>query len=87
MIFEDEYSIIYCQDNYQEKFDNGDYYFDQDSAYRYYYRGYLVHREDGPAIEWYDGDKWWFISGKPYTEKEYWKLMNLKNKSRVLNDI
>jgi hypothetical protein len=22
------------------------------------------HRTDGPAIEWADGDKWWFLNGK-----------------------
>ena len=27
------------------------------------------HREDGPAIEYSDGSKSWFINGKLYTER------------------
>jgi hypothetical protein len=26
------------------------------------------HREDGPAVEWADGDKHWFLNGKPHRE-------------------
>jgi hypothetical protein len=26
------------------------------------------HREDGPAIEWNDGSKYWFINGKYHRE-------------------
>jgi hypothetical protein len=26
------------------------------------------HREDGPAIEWTDGDKWWYLNGKLHRE-------------------
>jgi len=35
------------------------------------------HREDGPAIEWNDGYKRWFIDGKEYTEEEF---NNVKNR-------
>ena len=43
---------------------------------RYYYKGgkpsgttkrndtRILHREDGPALEYYDGEKRWFINGK-----------------------
>ncbi len=29
------------------------------------------HREDGPAVEWADGDKSYFINGKKLTEEEF----------------
>ena len=29
------------------------------------------HREDGPAIEWADGDKEWYINDKRLTEAEF----------------
>ena len=28
-------------------------------------------REDGPAIEWYDGDMEWWLNGKEYTEADF----------------
>jgi hypothetical protein len=28
----------------------------------------ILHREDGPAIEWADGDKYWYINGKRHRE-------------------
>ena len=31
----------------------------------------LLHREDGPAVEWNDGYKAWWLNGKHITEKEY----------------
>ncbi len=31
-----------------------------------------LHREDGPAIEWNDGDKGWFLGDMWYSEEE-WK--------------
>ena len=29
------------------------------------------HREDGPAITWDNGTKYWYIEGKELTEKEF----------------
>jgi len=29
----------------------------------FYYKNQLLHREDGPAIEYYNGDKHWYING------------------------
>ena len=29
-----------------------------------------LHREDGPAMEWADGDKYWWLNGLPVTEEE-----------------
>ena len=30
--------------------------------------GFLFHREDGPAIEWADGTKEWWVNGKRHRE-------------------
>ena len=27
-----------------------------------------LHRTDGPAVEWNNGDKWWFINGELHRE-------------------
>ena len=29
------------------------------------------HREDGPAIEWSDGDKWWYLNGERVKNPSY----------------
>ena len=37
-----------------------------------YYNEYkLQHNEKGPAVEWYDGDKEWWINGKQLSEKGF----------------
>jgi hypothetical protein len=46
---------------------------------KYYYSHGLLHREDGPAIENANGDKWWYLQGKQYTKEEYWRLVKLKS--------
>jgi len=28
----------------------------------------ILHREDGPAIEWHNGDRYWYINGKLHRE-------------------
>ena len=35
-----------------------------------------LHREDGPAIEYSDGTKLWFLHGKYLTEAEFNQRMN-----------
>ena len=30
-----------------------------------------LHREDGPAVEWSNGSKSWWLYGKEHTDKEY----------------
>ena len=37
---------------------------DQHGTRRYYNAAGRLHRTDGPAIEWYDGDLEWFHNGK-----------------------
>ena len=40
-----------------------------------------LHREDGPAVESFNGDKFWYIYGREYTEKEYkYKIRSIKLK-------
>ena len=36
----------------------------------------IFHREDGPAFEYVDGYKAWFINGKRLTEEEFDARMN-----------
>jgi len=89
MKFEEKYedgssNIIYCKNNYYEEFDNNKFYNNNGMQY---YRGYLLHRQDGPAIEWSDRSISWILNGKKYLEKEYWNMINLKKKSKVLDEV
>jgi len=34
------------------------------------------HREDGPAIEYVDGTKYWYLNRYHYSESDYWKELN-----------
>lgn len=34
------------------------------------------HRENGPAVEWVNGDQEWFLNGIKYSEKEFQKALN-----------
>ena len=36
-----------------------------------WYQNGLLHRLDGPAVEWSDGYKAWYIEGTRYTEQEF----------------
>lgn len=33
-----------------------------------WYKNDQLHREDGPSIEWFNGDKEWFMNGKPHRD-------------------
>ena len=37
----------------------------------WYNRNDSIHRLDGPAIEYANGDKYWYINGKGYSEEEF----------------
>ena len=46
---------------------------------KFWYLNGKLHREDGPAIEWADGDKFWcskswYLSGERVTEEEHKRL-------------
>jgi len=92
MKFENKYAIskkeyvIYCGDDYYKKCDNNGFYYDI-IFNKLYYKGHLVHHENGPAFESINGDKQWYLNGKEYSEEDYLSIVNLKNKQRVLNDI
>jgi hypothetical protein len=32
-----------------------------------------LHREDGPAIEWADGTKYWYLIDREYSEEKFKK--------------
>jgi len=54
-----------------------------DGGTKWYYFNKRWHREEGPAIEWENGHKSWFLNGKQYTEPE-WKNEMRKRKLEVL---
>ena len=35
-----------------------------------------LHREDGPAVEWADGSKYWWLNDTQYTEAEWKAKLN-----------
>ena len=53
---------------------------------KYWYLNDKLHREDGPACEWADGNKCWYINGKLHREdgpaveysdgSKYWYINN-----------
>ena len=38
---------------------------------KFWYLNGNLHREDGPAIEWADGRKEWWLNNERLTEKEF----------------
>ena len=40
------------------------YYYKDGTTSSEYYSSKALHRTDGPAIEWADGDKVWYVNGK-----------------------
>ena len=43
--------------------------------------GAIPHRLDGPAFEYSNGNKGYFIEGNLYSEKDYWNAVKLKTPS------
>jgi hypothetical protein len=62
MKFEDYIRIVYCKDNYNEEYASDDFKLSENSDA--YYKGYLIHRENGPAVIWNDGSASWYFEGK-----------------------
>jgi hypothetical protein len=48
------------------EYDNGNKYYYIDTGNEYY--DFKYHREDGPALEYTNGDKIWYINGKCHRE-------------------
>lgn len=44
-----------------------------------------VHREDGPAIEYYTGDKGWYLNGNIFLSKEeFFDALSDKQKDKII---
>lgn len=39
-----------------------------------YFKNGIIHREDGPAAEHFQGTKLWYLDGKEYTFNDYWEI-------------
>jgi hypothetical protein len=60
---------------------------DQDGTKRYYLNGNL-HREDGPAIEYSNGNKYYYLDYIRYSEEFYWKeIEKRKSLNFILSNI
>jgi hypothetical protein len=62
------------------KLPNDSEYFEYDGL-KYYVKNCLFHREDGPAIQYPNGDKKWYINGYRIscsTQEEFERLMKLR---------
>ena len=57
-------------------YDNGD---------KEWYLNDQRHRKDGPAIEWSDGSKAWFLKGVNYSEEEF--FMKTQSRDSLINKI
>jgi len=89
--------IIYCKrESYNKKYDNNKFYTEKycSDGYKFnsidrtwYWLGYLIHRENGPAIEWNNGVKAWCLNGISYSEEEYWNIISMRNKMKVLDEV
>ena len=44
-----------------------------DGGTKFWWINGKLHREDGPACEWTDGDKAWYLNGEELTEEEFLK--------------
>ena len=55
---------------------------DNDKAW---YQGGEYHREDGPAVELADGNRYWWFNDRRYTTEQQWKIAMRKIKiERIL---
>ena len=71
--------VTYCKD-YDEKIKNlkmrnRSYCYTDRRGATYYYRRCSLHRIGGPATEFCDGKKWWYLFDVNYKENEYNKLI------------
>ena len=49
--------------------------------YKTWYVNGKIHREDGPAIEYANGEKFWYLNDTKYSEEEFnqWRIKKLLN--------
>ena len=50
----------------------------------YYNEQGQLYREDGPAVEYADGTKVWYLNGEEYSEQEFNNLILKKRLKRIL---
>ncbi len=41
----------------------------------WWYKKGMLHREDGAAVEYIDGGKYYHLNGNEYSETKYWSLI------------
>ena len=58
---------------------------DEQNVVVHYVKG-IHHREDGPALEYPDGRKFWFLDGEELSEQDY-KVEVRKLKLKLLEDV
>jgi hypothetical protein len=62
-------TIVYCKENsYQKEFDNGGFYYNKVKSKIQYYNGYIVHKENGPAVISREGSVHWYLNGNLHRE-------------------
>ncbi len=56
-----------------------------DFAYgtRYWFSNGGYHRHNGPAAEYTDGDKGWYLNGRNYTEKDFYIVTRLTRRIKI----
>ena len=48
----------------------------ENNGNKVWYKNCKLHREDGPACEYSNGSKFWFLNGIEYSEQEFNEKMN-----------
>ena len=56
------------------------------NGYKFWCLNGKLHREDGPAIEWANGDKEWYLNDEEVTEEEH-KRMTSKVVEMTMEEI
>jgi flagellar basal body rod protein FlgG len=62
---------------------NGSYLHDDGDIHWYNEEGQL-HKEDGPAVIWANGNSYWFLNGKHYDFYEWIKLTPVSDEHKLL---
>ena len=52
-------------------------------GYKFWYLNGLCHREDGSAIEWADGDKWWWLNDRKYLFEEWLNELDVSEEDKL----
>lgn len=75
LIYEDFRNIRNCVENFTG--------FISGSFAEYYMKNGLLHRDDGPAISIFEGNKFWFLDGIQISRDTF--MLNVKNKKALFN--